>query len=60
MRHALDFEPFLVILMALAWVPLPASGAPAGVRSPIGEVLIGWSCLVGTWGVWFWNSFYRR
>ena len=51
MRHALDFEPFLLVLMALAVrenVPLLA------------RVAIVWSCGVGAWGVWFWNAFYRR
>jgi hypothetical protein len=51
MRHALDFEPFLIVLMALA-LPL---------RVPVvAEALIGWSCAAGAWGVWFWNTFYRR
>jgi hypothetical protein len=50
MRHALDFEPFLLVLMALA-VPK---------RMPVwGGVLIGYSIVVGLWGVWFWNTFYR-
>jgi hypothetical protein len=51
MRHALDFEPFVVVLMALAIpmrVPLPAQAA------------IVWSAAVGFWGVWFWNVFYRH
>jgi hypothetical protein len=51
MRHALDFEPFLVLLMALA------------VRDGVGAVgaaLIAWSCAAGAWGVWFWNAFYRH
>jgi hypothetical protein len=51
MRHALDFEPFLVILMALAVpqrVPLLAKAA------------IVWSAAVGFWGIWFWNAFYRH
>jgi hypothetical protein len=51
MRHALDFEPFLVVLMALA-VPQ---------RVPLlARALIGWSCAAGAWGVWFWDVFYRR
>jgi len=50
MRHALDFEPFLVVLMALA----VREGAPL-----IARVAIAWSCAVGAWGVWFWNTFYR-
>jgi len=51
MRHALDFEPFLVVLMALAIpkrVPLLA------------KVAITWSVAVGFWGIWFWNVYYRH
>ena len=50
MRHALDFEPFLVALMML------------GVRKrfPIwGYVLVAYSVLVGFWGCWYWNAFVR-
>ena len=43
MRHALDFEPFLVVLMALAY----PSDVPRW-----GRALIVWSVLVGIWGVW--------
>jgi hypothetical protein len=51
MRHALDFEPFVIVLMALAFPQrLPA----------IGKVLIAWSAVVGLWGIWFWNTFYRH
>jgi hypothetical protein len=51
MRHALDFEPFLVVLMALAF-PL---------RVPLlGKIAIGWSAAVGFWGIWFWNAYYRH
>jgi hypothetical protein len=50
MRHALDFEPFLVVLMALA----VREGVPL-----LGRLAIAWSCAAGTWGVWFWNTFYR-
>lgn len=50
MRHALDFAPFLILLMALA----------ARERMPLlGAAAIAWSCAVGAWGVWFWNTFYR-
>jgi hypothetical protein len=52
MRHALDFEPFLFVLMILAVRRL--GGIPA-----LGMVLIAWSALVGAWGVWFWRIFYR-
>jgi hypothetical protein len=50
MRHALDFEPFLFVLMAL------------GVRSAIpvwGMILCTYSALVGAWGVWYWSVFFR-
>ncbi len=50
MRHALDFEPFLLVLMALA------------VRNGIGafgSILCAWSIAVSMWGVWFWRTFYR-
>jgi hypothetical protein len=51
MRHALDFEPFVVALMALA---IPA-------RVPlIAKIAIAWSIAVGLWGIWFWNVFYRH
>jgi hypothetical protein len=51
MRHALDFEPFLVVLMALA----------VRERVPVaGKALIAWSVAVGWWGIWYWNAFYRR
>ncbi len=50
MRHALDFEPFLLLLMAIA----------CRVRIPAwGSVLIVWSIGVGAWGVWWWNTFMR-
>ena len=51
MRHALDFEPFLVVLLALAF-PLRVP--------PLGKIAIGWSLAVGVWGIWFWNAFYRH
>ncbi|GAC1356207.1 MAG: hypothetical protein NVSMB31_16820 [Vulcanimicrobiaceae bacterium] len=50
MRHALDFVPFLWVLMAYA------------VRDrfpPWGVLAICWSAAVGMWGVWFWNVFFR-
>jgi hypothetical protein len=48
MRHALDFEPFLFVLMVLGI----ARRAPwwAGV-------LIAWSVAVGFWGLWFWQAY---
>jgi hypothetical protein len=51
MRHALDFEPFLFLLMALA--------LRGGIR-PIGMALCAWSMAAGAWGVWFWQTFYRH
>jgi hypothetical protein len=51
MRHALDFEPFVIVLMALA---IPS-------RVPLlAKIALGWSVAVGVWGIWFWNVFYRR
>jgi hypothetical protein len=50
MRHALDFEPFLVVLMMLA------------VRNRLawwGKALIAYSCAVGLWGCWYWLTFVR-
>jgi hypothetical protein len=50
MRHALDFEPFLFVLMLLA--------AKDGWR-PIWTALCGWSMLAGAWGIWFWKTYNR-
>ncbi|MDE2483363.1 MAG: hypothetical protein KGN02_14395 [bacterium] len=50
MRHALDFEPFLVALMAFA------------VREKMprwGYALIAYSIVAGLWGCWYWNAFVR-
>ncbi len=50
MRHALDFVPFLLVLMAL------------GVREHFpkwGIALCMYSALVGAWGVWYWDTFFR-
>jgi hypothetical protein len=50
MRHALDFEPFLLVLMAL------------GVRERMprwGAALCAYSALVGIWGVWYWDAYFR-
>ena len=47
MRHALDFEPFLFVLMVLG----------IGRRLPWwAGVLIAWSVGVGIWGLWFWRA----
>ena len=50
MRHALDFEPFLLTLMALAATP------KLGV---VWRALIGWSAIAGLWGIWYWNAVVR-
>jgi hypothetical protein len=50
MRHALDFEPFLLALMGLA--------ARDGLAL-VWRALIGWSVAAGTWGIWYWNSLVR-
>jgi len=50
MRHALDFEPFLIALAAL------------GVRDRVPGwvcVLVAYSCAVGLWGCWYWNAVLR-
>ena len=50
MRHALDFEPFLIALMLLA----------AREKIPRwGYALIAYSIIVGLWGCWYWNAFIR-
>ncbi len=50
MRHALDFEPFLVALMMLA----------LRQRFPRwGYALIAYSIAVGLWGCWYWLTFVR-
>jgi hypothetical protein len=51
MRHALDFEPFLFVLMALAL----RRGA-----NPVATALITYSMIAGAWGVWFWRIFVRH
>ncbi len=51
MRHALDFEPYLISLMALA---------AAGKRMPWWTyVLLSFSIAVGIWGIVFWRTFWR-
>jgi len=50
MRHALDFVPFLFVLMAI--------GARGGL--PLwGRALIAYSVAVGLWGCWYWNHVLR-
>ncbi|MBV8724946.1 MAG: hypothetical protein JO078_08940 [Candidatus Eremiobacteraeota bacterium] len=50
MRHALDFEPFLVVLMLLA--------AREGLAW-WGRALILYSCAAGLWGCWYWLTYVR-
>jgi hypothetical protein len=50
MRHALDFEPFLFVLMAIGM----RRGMPW-----FGQLLCAYSMLIGAWGSWFWLTFYR-
>ena len=50
MRHALDFEPFLIALMML------------GVRDRFprwGYPLVAYSILIGLWGCWYWSVYVR-
>jgi hypothetical protein len=50
MRHALDFIPFLYVLMVLG----------ARVRWPFWvKALIVYSCVASTYGIWYWNVFLR-
>ena len=51
MRHALDFEPFLFVLIAL--------GARRGF-GPLSLALCSFSMAAGAYGTWFWRAFYRH
>ncbi|MFN2461606.1 MAG: hypothetical protein ABR591_13120 [Candidatus Velthaea sp.] len=51
MRHALDFEAFLFVLMALP--------ARRGLHA-VWIVLIAYAACVGLWGAWYWNAVYRN
>jgi hypothetical protein len=51
MRHALDFEPFLFVLVCLA--------ARGGIGA-LGLTLCAYSMVVGAWGTWFWRAFVRH
>jgi len=51
MRHALDFEPFLFVLMALA----ARAGLPLLARAALA-----YSVAFGVYGLWFWNAFLRK
>jgi len=55
MRHALDFEPFVLVLMGLA--------ARSDLRVPVWRVsqaLIVWSAAAGVFGCWYWNTYLRH
>lgn len=52
MRHALDFEPFMLLLMIFAL-------RRHAVAPRWAAVLCGLSATVGVWGVWYWNTFVR-
>ncbi|HWT05532.1 MAG TPA: hypothetical protein VN224_07230 [Xanthomonadales bacterium] len=53
MRHALDFEPFVLVLMGLA-------ARQSRVQLwRVAQALIVWSVLAGAWGCWYWNTFLR-
>ena len=51
MRHALDFEPFLIVLLAAALRPRLRAWQAA---------LCGYSVLAGGWGVWYWHAILGR
>jgi hypothetical protein len=53
MRHALDFEPFVLVLMGLA-----ARQSRAQLWR-VAQALIVWSVLAGAWGCWYWNTYVR-
>jgi hypothetical protein len=53
MRHALDFEPFVLVLMGLA------ARSGLGVWWRAAQGLIAWSALAGAWGCWYWNTISR-
>ncbi|MBV8750799.1 MAG: hypothetical protein JO103_13925 [Candidatus Eremiobacteraeota bacterium] len=54
MRHALDFEPFLLALMGLA------ARRPLGLIWRGAQALIVVSAVVGIWGCWYWSVFLRQ
>ncbi|MBV8580507.1 MAG: hypothetical protein JOZ86_07705, partial [Candidatus Eremiobacteraeota bacterium] len=54
MRHALDFEPFLLALMGLA------ARRPLGLVWRGAQALIVASAVVGIWGCWYWSVFLRH
>lgn len=50
MRHALDFEPFVFVLMALA---------ARRTLHWLWYALIGYSAIAGIYGAWYWNTVFR-
>ena len=54
MRHALDFEPFVLVMLGLSAQRL--FGAPW----LLAQVLIAWSVLAGAWGCWYWETIPRQ
>lgn len=50
MRHALDFEPLMLVLMAY----VARAGLPRW-----GTVLIAFSVAMSIWGVWYWDTYFR-
>jgi hypothetical protein len=53
MRHALDFAPFVLVLMGLA------ARSELGVVWRAAQALVVWSVAAGVWGCWYWNTFVR-
>jgi len=51
MRHALDFEPFWFVLIAIA----VRGGMPLW-----GRLLCAYSIAFGIWGIWFWDTTFRQ
>jgi hypothetical protein len=54
MRHALDFEPFVLVLMGLA------TRVNLGAVWRVAQGLIVWSAAAGVYGCWYWNTFVRH
>ncbi len=54
MRHALDFAPFLLVLMGLATHTVRAALWRAA------QFLIAWSAIAGSYGIWYWTALLRH
>jgi hypothetical protein len=54
MRHALDFAPFLLLLMGLA------ARTNQGAAWRGAQALMIWSVTAGAYGVWYWNALLRH